>query len=367
MKRVVASVVLAAAVLAACSSMPRQSGENGSTARSGAPLPATEPYVQLTGKSSGYLVWPSGPAWLVLSTTDGFRRVGNRTPVAIETDGGLVGQFTGSASAVAVGTTERLYRSPLLTARTAGPWTPAELPGAISDARGAVALRPGGQLSAVTTAAHGSALLRDRGRWRVLTTGRSLDAAGRLTLDSLTWLTAQDVVLTGHGASGAPVAVVSVDGGRSWRRITGVAPTAQAALAPCGAARRWTLPVLASSGREVVYRTVDAGRHWTAGQPFRAAADAPAWGCAGDRVWTVGALGGTERLLVSTDAGRSWQSAATPPARLASLAAGSAGSGFATSATPHPMLWAVRNDGRRFVRVRLPGWVASLGGQTSRS
>ena len=121
MKRARGSMALAATVLAACSSSPTHGGAAGTNVRSGAPLPATQPYVQLTGGANGYLVWPSGSAWLVLSTSDGFRRVGNRTPVTVDTDGGLVGEFTAAASAVAVGTTERLYRSPLLTARTNGP------------------------------------------------------------------------------------------------------------------------------------------------------------------------------------------------------------------------------------------------------
>ena len=92
MKRVRAGVVLTAAVLAACSSTPRQGDEAASSAGSGAPLRASEPYVQLTGGTSGYLVWPSGSAWLVLYTSDGFRQVSNRTPLAIDTEGGLVGE-----------------------------------------------------------------------------------------------------------------------------------------------------------------------------------------------------------------------------------------------------------------------------------
>jgi hypothetical protein len=369
-KRGVGTAALVAGILAAgCSSGPERGGGPASLAGNRALLPGTQPYVQMTGAQKGYLVWPSGEAWVVLRTTTGFRQVSNRSPIAVDTEGGLIGDFSATLSAVAVGPTGGLYRSPVLIARAARPWTPAELPAAINNTRGSVAFRPGSgaQLSALTGAASGTVLLQRANRWDVLTTGRRLDPHGRLTLDSVTWLGPRTVIVTGHGGRGAPIAAQSSDSGRSWRRLPGLPAASVAALPPCGSARDWTLPVVTASDAQVVLRTSDAGGHWRAGHPIRAAAGEPAEGCAGSRVWAVGQVNTSRRLLVSTDAGGTWRATGTPPPDLTSLAPAAGGTGYATSSGSAPKLWRVLDDGRRFVRIRLPGWVASLGAQMSTS
>jgi photosystem II stability/assembly factor-like uncharacterized protein len=223
------------------------------------------------------------------------------------------------------------------------------------------------QLSALTPTAAGTLLLQRGGRWDPLVTGRRLDPRGSLTLDSARWLSRQTVVVSGHGARGTDVAAQSSDGGRTWRRLSALPSASVAALLPCGSARGWTLPVLTAAGAEIILRTADAGAHWRAGHPIRAAADEPVEGCAGNRVWAVGQVGQSRQLLVSTNAGRSWRAAGTPPADLTSLAPTADGTGFATSGGTTPKLWRVLDDGGRFVQIRLPGWVALLGEQMSTS
>ena len=94
----------------------------------------------MTGPQAGVLVWPSGANWLLLSTTDGFRHVADRTPPAVDTGGGLAIAVDGARVAAAIGAVERLVRSPLVTANRSWRWQPGEIPGAVAAARHSVAL-----------------------------------------------------------------------------------------------------------------------------------------------------------------------------------------------------------------------------------
>ena len=96
----------------------------------------------MTSGDTGWAVWPSGSSWLVLRTTDGWSHVTNATPTGVPTNGGLVIDATsGGSIAVAVEAYERLLSSPLLTKTGAtAVWRTAELPGAVTNARSAVAV-----------------------------------------------------------------------------------------------------------------------------------------------------------------------------------------------------------------------------------
>jgi hypothetical protein len=361
--------VLACAVLASCSSAGRD-GAPPSRPAADARLSATEPYVTMTGGRSGYLVWPSGSQWLVLHTSDGFTSLHNRTPIGVATEGGLVADFTADRSVVAVGPTELLYRSPVLTSLGGRPWSPSELPGAISSSRDAVAMRADGSLeqpTAVMRSEGGTVALQAADHWTILTTGYRLDPRHRLRLDAIGWFDGAHALVAGHGSAGTPVAFRTSDGGRSWQPLLGLPAGAVETLAPCRAGGTWLLPVLTANGTETVFRSTDRGARWSAGGHFAASPDDPAWGCAGEVVWTAGQVAGTNQLLVSTDGGRSWRTAGALPPDVTALAPRTEGTGVATSGGLHPALWAVGDDGRRFTRIRLPGWVATLGEQTSTS
>ena len=138
-----------------------------------APLVATSPYLRMTGPAAGWAVWPSGDAWLLLRTSDGFAHVSNATPVAVETAGGLVASALAVPAgapdriAVAVGSHGRLLRSPVLSGDGGTDWMPAELPGPVSTARDGIAIT-GQRLTAVT--ADGAVLEQTPSGWRTLTT-----------------------------------------------------------------------------------------------------------------------------------------------------------------------------------------------------
>lgn len=365
MRRRTVAAAAGCLLTAACASgTDGASGTGGSTPAT--TLPATQPTVQVAG-SSAYLVWPSGSAWVLLRSSDGFRTVQNRTPVAVETDGGLIGAYTAARSAVAVGVTDKLYRSPLLIAR-GGRWAPAELPGAVVAARGAVALQPGGAPSAVVTTAHGTVLVRRPGGWRTMTSGARLAGSGTFRLQTVTWVTRRAAVVTGTSSSGrTPVAYRTADGGATWQPVAGLPAGSGAALAPCRTATALVLPVIGRNGSEAMARSADGGATWQVGHRFPAASDVPAWGCSANAVWTAAEEQRSTHLLTSTDAGRTWRTTAAVPANLTSLAPVDAGDGYATSGGSNPTLYAVDHGARRLRPVPLPAWVATIGQQMSGS
>lgn len=327
-----------------------------------APLPATTPYVATTGGSTGWAVWPSGTAWLVLQTTDGFAHVTNRTPVAVETDGGLIGSFASDRAAVAVGAHDRLLRSPLLTSTGGAAWVPTELPDAVSNARDAVSIAG---RSETAVAAGGTVLVKTATGWSAVAEVRRLAPAGGLHIDSIVWANASLGWLTAHGRAGQPMAFQTSDGGVAWTALPLATGSVVAALAPCGTGASWLLPVIDTEGIERVLRTGDGGLTWTPGTPLSVAVGAPAWGCLGDEVWTAAHVGGADRVLASADGGNDWVDRGPAPTGLTDLTPAGDGVGFAASTGKSATLWAVGAGGASFNAVRLPGWIAAVGSQTS--
>lgn len=360
-----ALVVLSAA---ACSSASGGGGASrfADPARP-APLRATDPYLVMTGPSAGWAVWRTGKVWLLLRTTDGFTHVANRTPVAVPTDGGLVGAFTSSEVGLAVLTTERLTRSPVLTGSSPTPsWVPQQLPQAVSDAVGALSVGPG-PVSAVTTAANGTLVVLLGGRWVRRTDGRTLSPSGDLRIDAVVWADARTGLLTGHGRAGTQPVFVTHDAGLTWRPVPITSATSVAALAPCGSGHAWFLPVLDAGGTVTVYGTRDGGATWQKGAAVPQPRGAPAWGCSGAVVWVASATSKGDALEVSTDAGRTWTRRGVLPGDLTSLVPTSSGDGVAATGGAHSRIFKVSDGGWRFTARVLPPWVAALGEQMSDS
>lgn len=314
----------------------------------------------MTGPSTGYATWPSGDQWVLLATRDGWRTVSNATPVAVPTGGGLVVATASGEIAAAVGPYHRLTLSPVLHRSASSPdWQPAQLPDAVVDDRGAVALRDG-RVTAVTATDGGTLVTADGGDWATLVTGRELAGSG-LSLHTVTWADARVGWVTGQGPAGSRIAFRTGDAGAHWSPVpvTGAATTV--ALAPCGAGQRWLLPVI-GTGDIRLWRTEDQGRSWTSGAALPLAAGAPAWGCAGTAVWMSASWRGHDHVFSSADEGRDWQNRGVAPAGLDSLALAGGGNGYATSrAGSTDTLWAVSGNGSTFTARTLPGWVASIG------
>ncbi|MDX6231703.1 MAG: hypothetical protein QOH68_662, partial [Nocardioidaceae bacterium] len=133
----IVTISLLCLTISACSGTSLQATSAMGRPGAPAPLAATAPYLRMTSGDTGWAVWPSGSSWLILRTSDGWSHVTNATPIGVPTNGGLVLDATsGGSVAVAVGAYDRLLSSPLLTkGRATAAWRPAELPGAVTNAR----------------------------------------------------------------------------------------------------------------------------------------------------------------------------------------------------------------------------------------
>ena len=205
---------LAAAVVALVAGCTASHGSPPATAD---PQPLREPYLVMSGPQAGVLVWPSGANWLLLSTTDGFRHVADRTPPAVDTGGGLAVAVDGARVAAGIGAIERLVRSPLVTADRSWRWQPGEIPGAMAAARHSLAL--GGATTTYVVLHDGRVTALEHGHWTTLTSAAQLGRGFRP--DTVSAQGPHDLVVTGHGEVGRPAGYRSTDDGRHWHGRAG--------------------------------------------------------------------------------------------------------------------------------------------------
>ena len=341
-----------------------------------APLGAASPWLQMSDRRSGEAVWPSGAAFLLLRTTDGWAHVTNITPVAVPTGGGLSMAADSGGLVVAVLPFDQLVFSPLLLrSLSASSWSPDTTPGALAPGRHSVSISPR-SVTAVLRARGGTVVEKGKQGWRVLTDAARLAPGRHLQLDGVGWGTDGRGWLTGHGPAGSPVAFTTGDFGATWAAVGGLGSDDVAALTPCGGEQQWTMPVIRAHGTVALAATTDGGVTWVTGASLTLPAGVPAWGCHGREVWMLGGAAdsndpadrqaGGDSVYSSLDAGTTWTKQGPAPAGVSDLVPTGDHGGFATSATSKgPVLWAVRRDGASFTPIALPSWVATVGQQST--
>jgi hypothetical protein len=329
---------------------------------SGAPLPAASPWLRMRDSRSGVAVWPSGAAFLLIRTGDGWRHVANITPIAVPTGGGLAMADGSHELVVAVLPFDRLVVSPLLRGTSSGTgWSPGQLPGGVTPGRDSLRAGPGG-VTAVLRDRGGTVVEQGPGSWKVLTSTSRLAPGQRLRLDGLTWGPDGRGWLTGHGPAGSPVAFTTSDAGRTWVTVVGLAADAVAALAPCGGGRAWAMPVVRAGGTIAIASSKDGGASWTTGAPLTLPRGLPVWGCHGQDVWMLGALAGGNHIYSSANAGGTWTDHGIAPGGVTDLEPTGSHLGFAATTTASgAAMWSVRGDGASFSPIELPRWVAATG------
>ena len=172
--------------------------------------------------------------------------------------------------------------------------------------------------------------------------------------------------LTGDGPGSQPTAYETRDGGARWTAVQG--STGAAASAPCGDGKNWLLPVVDAGHHVTLLRTADAGMSWQHGVRVGKQPATPVWGCLGSDVWMAVTSGGSEHLMATHDAGRTWSDEGRAPDALTSVVLVGQGKGFAVSGTGSTVtLWSVSADGAAFQRRTLPAWVTTLGDSQSTS
>jgi hypothetical protein len=366
------------ALLLGCAALTACASQSAATQSAGPGLTAVtpgRPQLLMTGPGSGLLVWSSGSASVLLASSNGFRTLTNATPPAVPTDGGLVLARQGGRLLVGIMPTGALTSSPFLVGDgTRTGWTAGELPGALARWPEAVALQ-GSTIWALLGGGASSRLVEsaDAGlSWQVLAQAKALDPTGRLVLTGVRWTDPAHGWLSGVGPAGRPLLFTTNTGGRAWHSVP-LAPVPgatskaeESSSTPCGTGTSLvslvvTHPSAGGPGQTLVERTSDGGARWDAGAVVAVPTGEPVWACGSGLLWLAVPGRSSGRLLVSTNAGLTWQDSGTPPGQVSALAITGAGSGYAvTGQGSSALLWSVSDAGSRFAPIPLPGWVAKL-------
>jgi hypothetical protein len=360
------------AVLAACGSSAAAEPAAGPGF---APAAAGQPRLLMIGPTRGFLLWTSGPASVLLATTDGFRTFTNATPPAVPTQGGLILGRDGRHLVVGVLPTGGLTTSPFLVGDGSRPgWSGGQLPGTVANWPDSVALQGSTVWALVGTDRAGRLVESSDGgvSWTESTLAGRLDPSGQLWLTGVTWTDRAHGWLAGAARAGQPVLFASRPGGSGWLPVP-LAPmpgtvqgATEAATVPCAAGTGlWTLlvvqPSTGGAGSAVVERSGDAGASWVAGNAVAGATGQPVLGCGQGQLWLAVPGAPSGHLMVSSDGGSTWQDQGATPGAVTSLAVTGLGSGLAvTGAGNSARLWSVSENGGRFTPIPLPAWVARL-------
>jgi hypothetical protein len=322
--------------------------------------------------TTGYAVWPSGVRWIVLGTTDGWRTVQDRTPVAVPTDGGVVLAATSSRVAVGVLPHEQLAVSPILqTAPAPVSWQPSQLPAALLAAPGSLALAPTATWAVLADGRTVVSSMAGSDTWNTAVTAGVLDSSGALTITGVDFTGGGSGTgfLTARGPATRPVLFVSADAGSSWQPVqlpagSGSNDETAAALAPCLVGSTWMAPIV-SGDRLRVFTSADPAGPWAAGPALLATADS-AVACGPDRIWVATSHGsGSDVYTAAPDS--AWVLAGQVDGAVTSLAVVSSREAFATFEGPARLETLSLGTTLTETKVRLPDWVATIGGTAMRN
>jgi len=319
----------------------------------------------MTGPQSGFAVWPSGVRWIVLGTTDGWRTVSNRTPLAVPTDGGLVLSANPTTVAVGVLPHEQLTVSPVLQSTTAGAtWVPTQLPGALSSSAASLARSDGATWAVL---AGGSVVTQVDGAatWREATSAATLDPAGHLTLTGIGFPDGATGFVTGSGPGDRPILFVASENSAFQAVPLVLGGTGEAtALAPCRVGSTWVAPVV-TDGRLIPFTAARATGPWKAG-PALEVSGTPVVACGPDRVWVIAPKGSSDELSVAYP-GAQWMLQGQLAARTTSLSVVSSDRAYVSEAAPATLTAVYLGASLRSETVPLPDWVETVGGAPMRN
>ncbi len=338
----------------------------GSSPNSAKPGDARASRVVMTSASNGYAVWPSGARWIVIGTTDGWRTVVNRTPMAVPTDGGLVVLARQAQLWVGVLAHQLLRVSPVLQAGGAArTWVPSQLPGALLPTSSSLA-RSAHALWAVLADGRVAQLPDGSQAWSVLGVVNTEMAHLGSPARGIDFADGAHGLIWAADPAGHPVLWSTTNEGATWvhQQLADSAPGQ--VLAACHVDELWLVPV-AEPGRLVLYSSSSPHGPWTKGGAL-AAASPPVVACAPHSLWAAVPRdgGGEIYVTVDTTGSAAWVDRGALASQLTSLAPVSESEAWATS-DDATAVFAVNlpsaGAGKIIVsRTVLPQWVTTVGG-----
>ncbi len=326
-----------------------------------------DPQVVMTSALTGWATWPSGARWIVLTTSDGWRTVENRTPIAVPTDGGLVLAARDNAVAVGILAHQQLTVSPVMRFNpTRHAWTPSQLTAGLLSSSTSLARSQGASWAVLDVDGAVVVSADDTTEWRQATSSRELDTSGHLDVTGVGFPDGATGFVTGSGPSNLPVLFVTTDEGRSWRpeSIRIASDGTATALTPCRVGSAWLAPVLAG-GQLRVFASSGANGPWTSGTPLAVQSD-PVVACGPTGVWAAVSTGSTDELVVASPGG-TWVRQGDLGGHIASLSVVSGDHAIATRENPAALTSIDLGAAFNVTPLPLPDWVDSLGGPSMRN
>jgi hypothetical protein len=321
----------------------------------------------MTSATDGYAVWPSGVRSIVIATTDGWRTVVNRTPLAVPTDGGMVLAATPQSVVTGVLPFHLMTISPVLTSSDRGKtWTGSQLTAALMDSPNALA-RIGTTTYALLAKA-GELVVQQDGQqtWSHVTSAAELDSTGGFTTQGVSSPDGKTLFLIGASSPKAAArAFVSCDRGATWKGLAvGAIGIVQTTDAPCATSLGWLFPVHSQAGVDVVRLNPDflTTSVTTAVVP----ASNPVIACGAGLVWIAVTEGDKTRVVTVGSSGNPHYLGSVP-VRITALAPTSATSAVVASSDPSRIGTLTTQPSLHLTPISLPKWVSTVGGSAMRN
>jgi hypothetical protein len=322
--------------------------------------------IVMTSPTDGYAVWPSGVRWIVISTSDGWRTVINRTPLAVPTDGGMVLAATSQSVVTGVLPFHLLTISPVLTSSNLGKaWTGSQLPGALIDSPHALA-RIGDTTYALLAKNAGLVAQRDgQQTWSIVAHPATIDTSALFKPNSISSPDGKTLVVAGTASTVARAAYASTDAGVTWAPLALAASAGTVtADAPCATPDGWLVPVHTTAGL-VINRAPSAQAPFTA-TPVVVPASNPVLACGGGLVWIAVTEGDITKVVTVGQTGNA-HSLGQVTARITDLAPTSATQAIAATSDVTSIGSLTTQPSLQLITTPLPPWVATVGGAAMRN
>jgi hypothetical protein len=321
--------------------------------------------IVMTSPMNGYAVWPSGVRFIVISTTDGWRTVTNRTPLAVPTDGGMVLAATPQSVVTGVLPYHLLKISPVLTSSNLGAtWTGSQLPGALIDSPHALARLADTTYAVLAKSGHVVAQRDGQQTWATIADAATLVAPNPFTPTGVSSPDGTSLVLTGSSA-GKAAAFASTDAGTTWIPVPLADSTGTStADVPCPSSAGWLVPVHTSAGLVIQRGPAVTGPFTTT--PVVVPANNPVIGCGGGLVWVAVTEGDITKVLTIGPTGAA-HSLGQVTARITNLAPTGATQAVVATSDTAKIGTLITTPSLRLESTPLPTWVATVGGPAMRN